>query len=331
MGFPGYPKTILELSQWFPDDGACRRYLEQLWWPDGFVCPSCGGKDCWRMAKGVIRCKTCRGETSVTAGTIFADTRTPLPIWFHAAWRMVDSQNGISARTLRKSLGIEDYRLAFRILHRLRRVVVDPDRSQLVGPVEVDDIYVGGNELGVIGRETRTKSVVGVAVEAREYEKETRRGLKIVRVAGRVRLGIMPDAGKESFRDFVNWAVEPGSIVYTDSHPGIQPLEGFEHRRFNLKRSGVPAHRSLPHVHRVASLLKRWLNGTHQGAATRKHLSFYLDEFTWRFNRRHWQAGARFRRLLERAVLTEQVTYEQLKGGLSQWQPEAGRPLHPTA
>ena len=238
---------------------------------------------------------------------------------------MVDSQSGISARTLWKSLGINDYRLAFRILHRLRRVVADPDRSQLVGPVEVDDIYVGGNEQGVIGRETRTKSVVGVAVEAREYEKETLSGLRVVRVAGRVRLRIMPNAGKESFRDFVSWAVEPRSIVYTDSHPGIQPLEGFEHRRFNRNRCGLPAHRSLLHVHRVASLLKRWLNGTHQGAATRGHLNFYLDEFTWRLNRRHWRAGARFRRLLERAVRTEQVTYEQLKGGPSQWQPEGGR------
>ena len=225
------------------------------------------------MARGLIRCQGCRSETSVTAGTIFADTRTPLPIWFHAAWRIVDSQNGISARTLRKSLGIEDYRLAFRILHRLRRVMVDPDRSQLVGPVEVDDIYVGGNEPGVIGRETRTKSVVGVAAEARDYEKETRSGLKVVRVAGRVRLRIMPDAGKESFRDFVNWAVEPGSIVYTDSHPGIQPLEGFDHRRFNLKRSGVPAHRSLPHVHRVARGVNLSVGGIQRFAPARSNLS----------------------------------------------------------
>ena len=153
MSFPGCPKTVLELAQWFPDDEASRRYLEQLRWLDGFVCPSCSGKEGWRRAKGVIRCQTCRREPSVTAGTIFADTRTPLPTWFHAAWRMVDSQSGISAQTLR-------------------------------GPVEVDDIYVGGNEPGVIGRETRTKSVVGVAVEAREYEKETLSGLKVVRVAG---------------------------------------------------------------------------------------------------------------------------------------------------
>lgn len=327
-----YPLNQFELGRWFLEDEPCRVYLESLRWPLGFVCPACSGREHWLLAGRLIKCRACDRKTSVTAATIFADTRTPLPVWFWAAWRMVDSQNGISARTLMRSLGIADYRLAFRILHRLRRVLVNPSRDRLVGPVEVDDTFVGGREKGVVGRETRSKVVVGVAVEARDFEKVTRKRTRTMRVAGRVRLQVMPNSSQESFKSFVRWAVESKAIVYTDSHPGIPLLTplGFEHRRFNVRQWGMPAHHSLPHVHRVASLLKRWLKGTHQGSVKPGQIEFYLDEYTWRFNRRHWGPGARFRRLLQLAVLTPQVTYQALKAGPQQWQPQGGRALPAT-
>ena len=110
-----YPRNWHELLEWFPDEGSCLRYLERLRWGAGFACRFCGtaGGDWWRMADGLRRCAACRSETSVTAGTIFAGTRTPLVSWFAAIWYVVNQKQGVSALGLQRVLGFGSYQTAW--------------------------------------------------------------------------------------------------------------------------------------------------------------------------------------------------------------------------
>ena len=184
--------------------------------------------------------------------------------------------------------------------------MVRPGRDRLTGDVEVDETYVGGPEVGVAGRETRTKSIVVVAAQ------EEGNGI------GRIRLRRLPDVSASSLLPFVRDVVESGSAVHTDGWVGYNGLvaSGYRHRVTNIARSGRLAHELLPRVHRIASLLKRWLLGTHQGAVSDQHLDFYLDEFTFRFNRRRSRArGLLFCRLLQQAVNVDPVPYRRIAGG----------------
>ena len=303
-----YPRGWDELRAWFPDDGACLAYLEGLRWPDGFVCPACsepGGP--WRQTRARLTCPACRHQTTVTAGTIFEKTRTPLTTWFAAAWYVTNQKHGASALGLQRVLGLGSYQTAWAILHRLRRAMVHPGRDRLAGDVEVDETYVGGEEEGVRGRLTHKKAIVAVAVEVKEP-----RGF------GRARLRRIPDVSGPSLVGFVRDVVEPDAAVLTDGWVGYKPLarHGYTHKAVNISASGDPAHVVMPAVHRVASLLKRWLLGTHQGAPRPEHLDAYLDEFTFRFNRRTSRSrGLLFYRLLEQAVVTDPTPYAQIVGG----------------
>jgi transposase-like protein len=243
----------------------------------------------------------------VTAGTIFDKTRTPLSTWFAAIWYVTSQKNGVSAMGLKQVLGLGSYQTAWTMLHKLRRAMVSPGRDRLSGVVEVDETYVGGTKSGVRGRQTAQKAIVVVAVELHEP-----RGF------GRVRLRRVPDASGSSLLPFVLEAVEPGSQVRTDGWGGYNGLatQGYLHTRTVLSSSGDPAHVSMPAVHRVASLLKRWLLGTHQGSVGTDHLDRYLDEFTFRFNRRSSRSrGLLFYRLLQQAVLTDPAPYRCIVGG----------------
>jgi hypothetical protein len=300
-----YPRNWHELLAWFPDDAACLRYLEQLRWAEGFVCRFCGaaGGEWWQMADGLRRCKACRAETSVTAGTIFAGTRTPLASWFAAVWYVVNQKQGVSALGLQRVLGLGSYRTAWSWLHKLRRAMVRPDRGLLDGGVEVDETLVGGVKPGKRGRGADGKALVAIAVEARE------------RGPGRVRMQRIPSASKDVLTEFVLDHVARGSEVRTDAWGGYNDIgrHRFTHVVTNVSASGDPAHVAMPQVHRLASLLKRWLLGTHQGAVSHDQLDYYLDEFTFRFNRRHSRhRGLLFYRLLEQAVATDPRPYKTL-------------------
>lgn len=303
-----YPGTWSSLLQWFPDDAACLAYLERLRWPKGFVCPSCGGTQGWRLVDGRWSCGGCIRKVSVTAGTIFHRTRTPLTTWFAAVWYVTNQKLGVSALGLQHALGLTRYETTWMMLHKLRRAMVRPDRDLLTGSVEIDETYVGGTEEQVRGRETHKKSIVVIAVEERGQ------GM------GRVRLGRVPDASAASLVPFIKEVVEPGDEVHTDGWRGYWPLAqtDYKHVQTKLATSGDPAHVAMPRVHRVASLLKRWLLGTHQGSVRPEHLDYYLDEFTFRFNRRtSRRRGLLFYRLLEQAVTTEPTTYRAIVGGKS--------------
>jgi len=232
-------------------------------------------------------------QTSVLAGTIFHRTRTPLRLWFLAAWEITSQKYGTNALGLQRVLGLGSYKTAWVWLHKFRRAMVRPDREQLTGLIEVDESYVGGQEAGVRGRETVTKAIVAIAAEV-----EGRR-------IGRIRLRWVPDLSAPVLQSFVTDMVAPGSTVHTDGWRSYQRLGklGFRHQVTNLSASGDPAHVVMPAVHRTASLLKRWILGTFQGGIAREQLPYYLDEFTFRFNRRSSRArGLLFYRLLEQAV-----------------------------
>lgn len=288
-----------------PDDDACLDYLDWLRWPDGFECPHCGWNEAWQMAGGVRRCAECRRRVSVTAGTIFEGTRTPLTVWFSAAWSMTTAANGVSAVELKRLLGLGSYQTAWTMLHRYRAAMGTMTGTDLLaGRVEVDETLVGGEKPGPGGRGALGKTLVGVAVELRDPK-----GF------GRVRLRVLADASTTSLRDCVTATVTPGATVVTD---GWQPYRAalaptWVHERLPIHNSGQQTHELLPAVHRVASQFKRWLLGTHQGSITPGHLPAYLDEFTFRFNRRRSRhRGMLFYRLLQASVAARPVTYKTL-------------------
>lgn len=291
-----YPRTLFEMEQRFVSEQVCRQYLFDLRWFDGFICPRCEGRAAWPISRGLWLCTGCRHQTSVTAGTIFQDSHLPLTTWFRAMWHITSQKNGVSALGLQRDLGLGSYRTAWSMLHKLRRAMVRPGRDRLHGTVEVDETYWGGDEQGVSGRLTYEKALIIVAAEAD--------GTGI----GRIRLRHIRDLTKASLHSFIAEAVDPGSIVRTDGLPAYLGLKGYAHDRL-VQRRQPKGEYLLPRVHRVVSLLKRWLLGTHQGATSQEHLDYYLDEFTFRFNRR--KSGSRgklFYRLVQQAVQVEPVT-----------------------
>lgn len=302
-----YPRTLRELESRFATEQACREYLARLRWPQGFTCPACRGTEAWSTGRWLWMCAACGYQVSVTAGTIFQDTRTPLTLWFRAIWWVVSQKNGASALGLQRILGLGSYRTAWTWLHKLRRAMVRPGRDRLSEMVEVDETFVGGVEAGGGRRHVGNKALVVIAAEVRG------------RAVGRIRMHRVADSSAESLLPFVQEAVAPGAVVITDglqSYRGLPGL-GYCHDRRILLGSGESAHAVLPRVHRVASLLKRWLLGTHQGAVSREHLDYYLNEFTFRFNRRTSRhRGKLFYRLLEHAVAVDPVPYAAMVKGV---------------
>jgi transposase-like protein len=297
-----YPRTLAEFERRFATPEACRAYLVQLRWPDCFRCPKCGGSKAWPVGL-LLECAACGRQTSVTAGTIFQDTRTPLPTWFRAMWWVSSQKTGASAIGLQQVLGLGSYETAWTWLHKLRRAMVRPGRDRLMGTVEVDEAYIGGLEEGVRGRQTEKKALIAVAAE------EQGEGI------GRIRMRRIPDASADSLQAFIEEAVAPGSLLHTDGFLSYDRLEkhGYRRRITFLRGRQESASELLPRVHRVVSLLKRWLLGTHQGAVSRAHLDYSLDEFTFRFNRRTSRhRGKLFYRLVQQAVAVDPAPYASL-------------------
>ncbi len=308
VGGVDYPRTFEEFDVWFANEDACRRYLARLRWPSGFRCPHCGARGgAWTTKRGLLHCSSCQGQTSVTAGTILQGTRKPLRLWFLAMWFVTSQKHGANAMGLQRVLGLRSYETAWAWLHKLRRAMVRPGRDRLKGTVEVDESYVGGEEEGAAGRYTETKAIVAIAVEI-----HSPKGF------GRLRMQRVPGVSSADLTPFVRTVVEPGSIVHTDGWKGYNEItkHGYQREKTVISATGDPAHVVMPGVHRVASLLKRWLLGTHQGAVSNKHLDYYLDEFTFRFNRRTARSrGLLFHRLAEQTVATPPVTYRGIVSG----------------
>jgi transposase-like protein len=300
-----YPGTYQQLLEWFPNDAACIAYLEKLRWPDGFSCPACGGDSYWRTQRGLLMCRDCGRKTSVTAGTIFHRTRTPLSTWFAAMWFITSQKNGISAQGLQRVLGFGSYETAWAWMHKLRRVMVRPDRERLAGEVELDEIFVGGRATGRLGAST-SKVPIMVAVERGERGR-----------LGRVRMEVADRPNTSAILEFARSTIAEGSTIHTDGTKLFRklPALGFHHEYIaGYKAEDLDT--VMPGVHLVSSLVKRWLTGTLHYAASRQHLDYYLDEFTFRFNRRtSAKRGLLFYRLLQQAVDVDPHPLKDLVGG----------------
>lgn len=323
-----FPRSLRDFQRLFPNDDACARWLEGAKWPKGFECPHCHGKgEPQRLESrpSVLACRACRKQTSITVGTVMERTHTPLTIWFWAAYLVSSMTPGISAVQLQRQVGLTRYETTFQILHKLRAGMVRPNRDQIGGNlargdhVEVDECYIGGETRGKgKGVHADEKTLVVAAVEvrtrpAKKGDKPMRRG---GRYAGRLRLEIAPTRGEKSLCGFVEAAVAPGAIVITDAAPAYKNLEKLGYAHLPVVEGGNPevAEEYLPIVHLVFSNLKAWLQGTHHGRVEPKHLQTYLNEFTFRFNRRFYPFNA-FRSLLGIGANGESPTYDGLYSG----------------
>ena len=301
-----YPRNLMELERQFSNEAACAEYLARLRWPEGFRCPGCGSSRAWRSARALWVCCDCHRQTSVTAGTIFGDSNLPLMLWFRAIWHVVTQKDGASALGLQRVLGLGSYRTAWSLLHKLRRTMVRPGQEPLQGLVEVDESYLGAPEPGKRGRQHGAKTLIVAAVECVGQRK-----------LGRIRLRQVRAASARELETFIRESIEPGATVRTDDWLGYRGLkaQSYIHEPIPMQVPPTVEEAVLPRVHLVFSLLKRWLMSTHQGAVRHSHLDYYLDEFTFRFNRRTSASrGKLFYRLIEQAVAIPPHPYHVLRG-----------------
>ena len=297
-----YPKTTMEFNDRFRTEEACQQYLFALRWSEGFRCPRCGHDAAWATKRNQYRCSRCDFQVSATSGTIFHNSHKPLRLWFQAMWYVTNQKQGISALGLQRMLGLGSYRTAWMWMHKLRRAMVRPNRDRLSGTVEVDEIYIGGVRPGKQGRGAAGKALVVVAAQ--------QKGNRI----GRIRFQRAQDASAKCLTPAVESIVKPGSTVRTDNWDGYLKLPSRGYNREIVRASADVGENLLPLAHRVASLLKRWLLGTHQGGVQAAHLDYYLDEFTFRFNRRTSRSrGKLFFRLVQQAVMIEPVTGREIQ------------------
>jgi hypothetical protein len=327
-----FPDTLLGFQRMFPDEAACLAYLRELRWPEGFACPGCGRKgEPFHFANRptVLRCRACRRNTRVTAGTVMHATRTPLQAWFWAAYLVTAQTPGMSALQFQRQLGISRYETAFQILHKLRAAMVRPDRDRIGGEyvVEIDEAEVGGETRGE-GRGVHHKATVVGAVEVRrgnpeevarkrkrQKKHEKGRPVRGETYAGRLRLRQVPNRGGLALSTFVQESVAPGTMVLTDGWQGYDPLRrlGYDHQKAVVGGDQEITEAALPLIHLVFSNLKSWLLGIHHGVSPR-HLQAYLNEYVFRFNRRFYSVGM-FNSVLGIATRVQGPTYASLYDG----------------
>jgi transposase-like protein len=293
MPRPDFPQSVLEFQQWFPDEEACIKYLFDSRWPNGFECPVCGDREAYYIkTRRAFQCKAKMHQTYLTADTIMHGSRIPLLAWFWAAYLVTTVTPSISATQLERQLGIT-YETAFNMLHKLRAAMFNPERTKIKGKIEVDETYIGGPTTGGKRGRGTEKAIVIVAVEKKNS------------YAGRVRLRHIEDVTGLSLISFIKDNVEKDSIIMTDDFPGYNNVnrQGYIHR---IKEE-------LPLAHLVVSNLKTWIKGTFHGVSE-KHLQAYLNEFTFRFNRRKTPMAA-FQTVLGLGSKVDWPTYEELYSG----------------
>lgn len=296
-----YPLTILEFQRRFATEDACREYLFCSRWPEGFVCPGCGGRQSGAQTRRLLWvCTACGQQTSVTAGTVMHGTRMPLRTWFWAAYLVSTFHPGISAKQLQRQLGIGCHETAWAMLHKLRGAMIAPEREPLKREVEIDEFFLGGYEEGLKGgRQRGKKTLCGIAIEVHG------------RGSGRVRLAVLPDASGPALLAFTQATTQQGAIVHTDGLQSYRVLAGagYEHRRC-AQRTAAPGEQLLPRAHRAISNLKAWMHGTHRGVSP-EHLPVYLDEFVFRHNRRGTPMAG-FQTLLGLGARHQPITYRDI-------------------
>lgn len=328
------PKSLPDFHLVFPDEDACAECLYAARFPTGFICPYCharGEPYRFKNQPDMLRCRVCKRNTRLTAGTIMQKSRTPISTWFWGAWLVTNHTPGMSALQFQKLLGLTRYETAFQMFHKLRAAMVRPDREGIGGewPVEVDEKWVGGATQGE-GKGVHHKTLVVGAVEVRprakapgadpnlpagQAHRKHRGGHGRGIIAGRLRLQVVPGRTRNELEPFVLKAVAPGSLVRTGGWTGYDNLTKLGYRHdplvFQGDQSKTEAH--LPMIHIVFGNLDAWLLGTHHGVS-QKHLQAYLNEFVFRFNRRFWPMSA-FKAVLGIATRGKAPTYAGLYDG----------------
>lgn len=285
-----YPESLQEFFEMFTDEDSCRDFLIETRWVGGFLCPHCSGTEYWKQSNGTLRCRNCRKDISVTAGTIFHGRHLSLRLWFQAIWLVVSQKNGVSALGLARALGITRQMTGWKLLSTIRTAMVRIGRDRLSGLVEVDEVFIGGVKPGKRGRGALGKALVLVAVED-----------KGEKGFGRIRMMVIIDATSHSLHTAIEAMVEPGSTIRTDEFKSYESLSKKGYQHIAIKRQpSISGDDPTPLVHRTASLVKRWLLGTHQGGVHLDNLTPYLDEFVFRFNKRKSHSrGMLFYRLIQ--------------------------------
>lgn len=298
-----YPHTHQEFLDRFQNEEDCLQYLYKLRWPKGYRCPYCNHNRAWNNRRNLYQCTNCNHETSIISGTIFHGTRKPLRLWFNVIWQIVSQKTGSSAQNLKEAMGFGSYQTTWSWLHKLRRAMVRPGRDKLKGIIEIDETFIGGKKEGKRGRGALGKTLVIVATEC------------LGKKCGRVRFKCIPAASEEYLLPFISDYVEPDSKVITDGWEGYHNIDTrkFDHEIRIINGSEQKAHDLLPHVHLVDSLVKKWINGTHQGNIHPYHLPYYLDEFAFRFNQRFSSyRGKLFYRLIQQGLACSPKSYKDL-------------------
>ena len=330
----GFPTSLPEFQKVFPDDNACKEYLENIRWPEGFTCPACSLKaEPYRFGtrkSTVFRCRKCSKATSLTAGTVMQSSHTPLSTWFWAAYLVTTQTPGQSALQFQRQLGLSRYETAWAILQKLRSGMVRPDRDTIGGEytVECDECLIGGNSRGTgRGKHQMVNVVAAVEVRLRKEDEdrtakrnakhEGGKPLKRMFYAGRLRLRVIPSRNTAVVTRFVQDNVTTGSTIRTDAFAGYAPLKslGYVHQPLALNGDPDKAEAHLPMVHLVISNLKTWIMGTHHGAIAHYHLQAYLNEYQYRFNRRFYPMTA-FNSVLGIAAKTLPPRYADLYSGV---------------
>ena len=309
MPRPSFPKTLQEFQTQFATEDACREYLGRCRWPDGFACPRCGHRQAYRIGSVQLwQCAGCRHQASVTAETILHRTKTPLTVWFWAAYLMTTDKRGLSALLLQRQLGLGNYETAWMMLHKFRRAMVNASREPLRGEVEVDDTWIGGTQAGLRGSRQlkgRKAALVLVGVEKRGQ------------ASGRVRMEVIPDFKAATLLAFLKKHVSPGATIYTDGLKSYSDLEvaGYRHvPRIQPSRAALRkgTKSAVPLADRAIGNLQQWLIGTHHGVS-KDQLQVYLDEFVFRHNRRKHPMAA-FQTLLGLGTAKPPTPYTQIRG-----------------
>jgi len=293
-----YPKNQIELETLFRTEQQCRDFILEL--RGGFVCRDCGHKEYWQRAKSTkYACKKCRVETSVLVGTIFEDSRVPLTTWFRAIWLMVADKHGVSATSLERQLGIGSHKTSWTLLHKIRRAMVTPDREKLKGEVEVDEFWLGAPVKGAVGRTKAPGKIIAlIAVEVVDGKKG--------KMCGRVRMEVTDDTTADTMHDFITRNIERGSHLHTDANPSYNRMSIYGYKHTSKKGN------LLPQAHRAISQFRRFNGGTLQYSAHKEHLNEYFDEFAFRFNRKSWDRGKLFLRVLENAIKMPPTQYKAI-------------------
>jgi transposase-like protein len=288
--------TLKDFQQQFPTEDACFEFFSSLRWPHGFRCPACGKEQYYFLPrKRRFQCKACGRQTSVTAGTVFHRLRHPFSVLVWALYLVATTKKGISAMELQRKLGIRCYESAWLLLQKIRQAMSPHGHFKLTGEVEVDETFVGGSREGKRGRGAEGKTLVAIAVETDG------------KTMGRARLNRIESSTREELHGFIQSQVAPGALVHTDGLNSYGKLNAYQHKPRKKSKENPDV---LPRVHIVVANLKMWLRGTYNRLPS-KHLQRYMDEFTFRFNRR-WKLSAIFSILAYRCLTTPTITFADL-------------------